>query len=135
MTASDYKAAMASARKYRRLYRGFLWSFVLASVFAVVQTFDKAAIREDFASTVTAYRAAVYGLTYALSEEQAKAGSFEAQASDNEQQLGDEQGYTSNLRRRISTLEREVQQCRATQQMMSDPGWTGSAAIIPESNQ
>ncbi|MDN6321067.1 MAG: hypothetical protein L0J73_00095 [Halomonas sp.] len=132
MTANDYKEMAAKARRYRRLYRGFLWSFVLASVFAVVQTFDKAAIREDYASTVNAYRAAVYGLTYALSEEQAKAGSFEAEANSNEQQLGNEQGYTSNLRRRISSLEQEIQQCRATQQMMTDPGWTGSAAIIPE---
>lgn len=133
MTGSDYKAATASARKYRRMYRSLLGSFLLASVFAVVQTFDKAAIREDYASTVTAHRAAVYGLTYALSEEQAKAGGFEAEANSNEQQLGNEQGYTSNLRRRISSLEQEIQQCRATQQMMADPSWTGSAAIIPES--
>jgi hypothetical protein len=132
MTANDYKAETASARKYRRLYRGFLWSFVLASVFAVVQKFDKAALRAEYADTVSAYRAAVYGLTYALSEEQSKAGSFEADASDSEQQLDNEQGYTSNLRSRISSLEQEVQQCRATQRMMTDPGWTGSAAITLE---
>ncbi|CAM9358378.1 unnamed protein product [Ectocarpus sp. 12 AP-2014] len=132
MTANDYKAMATQARRYRRLYRGFLWSFVLASVFAVVQTFDKAAIRAEYADTVSAYRAAVYGLTYALGEEQAKAGSFEADASNREQQLDNEQGYTSNLRRRITALEQEEQQCRAIQQMMTDPGWTGSASIIPE---
>jgi|GEM_PF-4165934 len=132
MTATEYKAMAGQARRYRRLYRGFLWSFVLASVFAVAQTFDKAAIREDYADTIATYRAAVYGLTYALSEEQAKAGGFEAEANDHEQQLDDEKGYAWNLRRRVATLEAELQQCQATQQMISDPSWTGNTSIILE---
>ncbi len=135
MTSTEYKALTTEARRYRRLYRGFLWSFVLASVFAVAQTFDKAAIREDYADTVAAYRAAVYGLTYALSEEQAKAGGFEAEANDHERKLDDEKGYAWNLRQRVVALETELQQCRATQEMVTSPDWTGSTSIIPEDSR
>ena len=135
MTSTEYKALTTEARRYRRLYRGFLWSFVLASVFAVAQTFDKAAIREDYADTVAAYRAAVYGLTYALSEEQAKAGGFEAEAIDKSEELDDEKGHAWNLRRRVTQLEQELQQCRATQEMVTSPDWTGSAAIILENSE
>ncbi|MBR9770031.1 MULTISPECIES: hypothetical protein [Halomonas] len=135
MTSTEYKALTTEARRYRRLYRGFLWSFVLASVFAVAQTFDKAAIREDYADTVAAYRAAVYGLTYALSEEQAKAGGFEAEANDHEQKLDNERGYAWNLRQEIKRLEHELQQCQATQTMITSPGWTGSTSIIPEDSR
>tara|TARA_B100000929_G_scaffold233815_1_gene190309 strand:- start:671 stop:1078 length:408 start_codon:yes stop_codon:yes gene_type:complete len=135
MTQNEYKAINAQVRRYRRLYRGFLWSFCLAAAFGVAQTFDKAAIREEYADTVTAYRAAVYGLTYALSEEQAKAGSFEAEVIDKSEALDDEKGHAWNLRRRVTQLEQELQQCRATQEMVTSPDWTGSAAIILENSE
>lgn len=104
----------------------------LAIGFAVYQTFELAATREDYREAITTHRAAIYGVTYALTSEQAKAGNFEAQRNEFREALDKAGSYVGELRYRVGKLEEQLKQCNATNSMISDEGWTGNAYIRPE---
>ena len=89
-----------------------------------------ASLQEQLESNNAMCQASIYGLRYSLSSEQAKAGSFEAQRDYIEKALGNNKGYVDNLLSRIASLELMLEQCHATNRMLSD-GWTGNAAIKP----
>lgn len=89
------------------------------------------ALQSQLESNNATCKASVYGLHYALSSEQAKAGSFEAQKDFIEEKLGDNRGYVDNLLTRIASLEMMLDQCRATNKMLGGSDWTGNAAIMP----
>ncbi|WP_158701026.1 hypothetical protein [Phytohalomonas tamaricis] len=75
---------------------------------------------------------AIYGLSYALSAEQAKAGEFEADKNGRQEALDKARGYVGGLRYKIGKLEQKLAQCRSTTNMVSGDGWTGQAEIKPK---
>lgn len=88
------------------------------------------ALQAQIESNSAMHKASIYGLSYALREEQAKAGSFEAERDDRAEKLASTRGYIGGLRHRVKTLRAQLAQCRATNIMFTD-GWTGNAAIEP----
>lgn len=91
-------------------------------------------LQAQIESNSTVHKAQTYAMSYALRSEQAKAGSFEAQRNYIKEALGDNKGYVDNLLSRIASLEVMLEQCHATNTMLSD-GWTGNAAIRPGRQQ
>lgn len=107
----------------------------LAIGWAVVQTFQLAAVRVDFRETIAANRAAIYGVTYALTSEQAKAGQIKANSIQIKEALAqvseEKQSDVGWLQYRISEYQTLLDQCQATNQMLSE-GWTGETIIDTE---
>lgn len=66
------------ARKYRRLYKSFLWAFVIASSLLVWKTFEAATAYRRYEQVTQIHWAQTYAMDYALRSEQATAGEFEA---------------------------------------------------------
>ena len=60
--------------------------------------------------------------------QQAEAGRYESEWLDTEKKLRRARGYIGNLRS-------ELKQCNATNSMITDDGWTGSAYIRPGGNE
>lgn len=111
---------MSNPRTVIRLHRIIA---ALAIGFAVLQTFQLAAIRADFRDTIAANRTAIYGVTYALNREQEKAGRIKWQSMQVTEKLDEVSGSrakdVNRLQQRIGEYQTRLDQCRATNAMLS----------------
>lgn len=96
----------------------------LAIGFAAYQTFSLAALHQDFRDAQAIHQAAIYGVSYALRSEQAKAGQIQSNRIAIKEALQNNRGYVDNILA-------ELEQCHATNTMLSE-GWTGETIIDTE---
>lgn len=92
---------------------------------------DRGVMQRDYRRSLEAFQTSIQLSKVALNEQRQTARDFELERDDRQEKLDNARSFVGGLRYKVGKLEEQLQQCNATNSMITDPGWTGNAYIRP----
>ncbi|MEA3250153.1 MAG: hypothetical protein U9Q35_01015 [Pseudomonadota bacterium] len=127
-----FKDMDSAVRRLKRSNKAHRIVACVAVGAVALMVLDRAAMQRDYRDSLTAFKTAIQQSKVALNEQRQTSRDFELERDDRQEKLDKARSYVGGLRYKVGKLEEQLQQCNATNSMISDEGWTGNAYIRPE---